>query len=77
MEEAFSSIKAYLIRQHHDILQIASVDPIPIIHAAFQHNIITKQHCNGWISHSGYNLLANTLNFMSKKFTIEFLDVII
>ena len=37
IEEAFSSIKAYL-SQHHDILQNTSVDPIPIIHAAFQHN---------------------------------------
>lgn len=51
IEEAFSFVKAYL-KQHHDILQISSVDPVPIIHAAFQQ--ITKQHCNGWISHSGY-----------------------
>ena len=51
IEEAFSSVKAYL-KQHDDILQLISVDPVPIINAAFQQ--ITKQHCNGWISHSGY-----------------------
>ena len=51
IEEAFSSVKAYL-KRHHDILQLSSVDPVPIIQAAFDQ--ITKQHCNGWISHSGY-----------------------
>ena len=51
IEEAFSSVKAYL-KEHDTILQLRSVDPLPIIHAAFQN--ITKQHCNGWISHSGY-----------------------
>ena len=51
IEEAFSSVKAYL-KQHHDILHLTSVDPVPIIHAAFHQ--ITKQNCNGWISHSGY-----------------------
>ena len=51
IEEAFSSVKAYL-KQHHDILHLTSVDPVPIIHTAFHQ--ITKQHCNGWISHLGY-----------------------
>lgn len=51
VEEAFSSVKGYL-KKHDDILQVPSVYPLPIIHAAFQN--ITKQHCNGWISHSGY-----------------------
>ena len=39
IEEAFSSVKAYL-KQHDDILQLISVDPVPIINAAFQQ--ITK-----------------------------------
>ena len=39
IEEAFSSVKAYL-KQHHDILQLTSVDPVPIIHVAFHQ--ITK-----------------------------------
>ena len=40
IEEAFSSVKAYL-RAHDDILQLTSIDPLPIIHAAFQN--ITKE----------------------------------
>ena len=50
IEEAFSYIKYYL-KDHHELLQVFS-NPQCILQAAF--NSITPQHCNGWISHSGY-----------------------
>ena len=51
IEEAFSYVKWYL-REHDDILQIRQIDPYPIIMSAFES--ITP-HCNGWITHSGYD----------------------
>ena len=51
IEEAFSYVKYYL-REHEDIFNTLG-DPIPFIHAAF--NSITAEHCNSWITDSGYN----------------------
>ena len=50
IEEAFTSVKAYLKR--HDELMQALDDPIPVIKAAF--NNITKEDSEGWITHAGY-----------------------
>ena len=50
VEEAFSYIKNYL-RKHDQLLQ-AIVDSTDVIQAAI--DSITTDHCNSWISHSGY-----------------------
>ena len=50
MEEAFSFIKSYL-RKHDELLQVIP-DPKIVIKAAFQ--AITAEHCESWITHSGY-----------------------
>lgn len=50
MEEAFSFIKSYL-RKHDELLQVI-LDPKIVIKAAFQ--AITAEHCESWITHSGY-----------------------
>ena len=51
-EEAFSCVKQYL-REHDDLLQLPSIDPIGIVKAAF--HSITSENCHGWITHSGYS----------------------
>ncbi len=52
IEEAFSYVKQYLRR--HDYLLQAVTDPTDVIKQAF--HSISKEHCNGWISHSSYTL---------------------
>ena len=52
IEEVFSYVKWYL-SEHDDILQIRQIDPYPIIMSAFES--IIPSHCNGWITHSGYD----------------------
>ena len=52
IEEAFNYVKAYL--KKHDVL-LQSGAPLPtIIEAAFES--ITRDHCNAWITDSGYQL---------------------
>jgi transposase len=50
IEELFSYLKHYL-KAHDDIIQVTD-DPLPLIYSAL-HNV-SKSHCDGWISHSGY-----------------------
>ena len=50
IEEAFSYLKAYL-RRHDDLLQCLP-DPTIVIREGLES---IKEHCNQWITHSGYN----------------------
>ena len=50
VEEAFSFVKQYL-RQHDELLQ-SLPDPSDVLQAGF--DAITKNHCEAWITHSGY-----------------------
>lgn len=50
IEEAFSFVKSFL--RHHDDLLQSLPDPTIVIREAF--NTI-GEHCNSWITHSGYN----------------------
>ena len=50
LEEAFSYIKGYL-RMHDELFQ-SIPSPLDLIRAAF--DSITEEHCQAWISHSGY-----------------------
>ena len=50
IEEAFSYVKQYL-KKHDELLQVLG-DPSHILQAAF--DSITSEHCNAWITHSGY-----------------------
>lgn len=51
IEEVFSYVKTYL--QGRDELLHSITNPMHIIQSAF--DSITKDHCNSWISHSGYS----------------------
>ena len=50
IEEAFSYVKGYL--RKHDVLLQSLHNPTTVIQAAL--DSITSEHCNSWISHSGY-----------------------
>ena len=50
IEELFSYFKYYL-KDHDDILQ-SMQDPVPLLKAAF--DSVTKEICNAWIRHAGY-----------------------
>jgi len=50
IEFVFSYVKSYL--RCHDTLLQAIDDPSPVIKAAFES--VTKQHCQRWITNSGY-----------------------